>query len=114
MANKIDSYLKTKQERIFTSDDWQLLKDKLSILPLGLNQIELRILQTLKNKPEMTLTNLSAIIGMTRSSLQKDFETWLLRNNLIQIAEKGRMLTGKGQEYLKRYEEKEEESNQPF
>jgi Holliday junction resolvasome RuvABC ATP-dependent DNA helicase subunit len=83
-------------------------------LPLGLNQIELRILQTLKNKPEMTLTNLSAIIGMTRSSLQKDFETWLLRNNLIQIAEKGRMLTGKGQEYLKRYEEKEEESNQPF
>ena len=114
MANKIDSYLKTKEERIFTNQDWTLLKEKLSILPLGLNQIELRILQTLKNKPEMTLTNLSAIIGMTRSSLQKDFETWLLRNNLIQIAEKGRMLTGKGQEYLKRYEEKEEESNQPF
>ena len=114
MANKIDSYLKTKEDRIFTSDDWQLLKDKLSILPLGLNQIELRILQTLKSKPEMTLTNLSAIIGMTRSSLQKDFETWLLRNNLIQIAEKGRMLTAKGQEYLKRYEEKEQESNQPF
>ena len=114
MANKIDSYLKTKEERIFTNQDWTLLKEKLSILPLGLNQIELRILQTLKNKPEMTLTNLSAIIGMTRSSLQKDFETWLLRNNLIQIAEKGRMLTGKGQDYLKRYEEKEAESNQPF
>lgn len=114
MANKIDSYLKTKEERVFTSDDWNLLKEKLSILPLGLNQIELRILQTLKCKPEMTLTNLSAIVGMTRSSLQKDFETWLLRNNLIQIAEKGRMLTSKGQEYLKRYEEKEQESNQPF
>jgi Holliday junction resolvasome RuvABC ATP-dependent DNA helicase subunit len=114
MANKIDSYLKTKQERVFTNEDWQLLKDKLTILPLGLNQIELRILQTLKIKPEMTLTNLSAIIGMTRSSLQKDFETWLLRNDLIQIAEKGRMLTGRGQDYLKHYERKEQESNQPF
>jgi len=109
MANKIESYLKTKSENIFTKEDWKTLKQKLSILPLGLNQTELRVLQTLKAKTEMTLTNLSAVTGMTRSSLQKDFEIWLLKNNLIQIVEKGRMLTVKGHEYLKLYEEKKEE-----
>jgi len=109
MANKIENYLKTKDENVFTKNDWNILKQKLSILPLGLNQTELRVLQTLKSKTEMTLTNLSAITGMTRSSLQKDFEIWLLKNNLIQIVEKGRMLTVKGHEYLKLYEEKKEE-----
>lgn len=109
MANKIESYLKTKSENVFTKEDWKTLKQKLSILPLGLNQTELRVLQTLKAKTEMTLTNLSAVTGMTRSSLQKDFEIWLLKNNLIQIVEKGRMLTVKGHEYLKLYEEKKEE-----
>jgi Holliday junction resolvasome RuvABC ATP-dependent DNA helicase subunit len=114
MANRINSYLKTKDDNNFGFDDWQILKKKLAILPLGLTHIELKVMHALKNIHGMTLTNLSAITGMTRASLQRDFEIYLLKNNLIQIAEKGRMLTGKGHEYLKQHEESKREEEAPF
>lgn len=114
MANKIASYLRSKNDSDFTSSDWETLRKKLGILPLGITAIELRVMRALAQTQGMTLTNLAAITGMTRSSLQRDFEMYLLKNNLIQIAEKGRMLTVRGHEYLKRYEEQQMSEEQPF
>jgi len=114
MANKIASYLRGKNDSDFTNYDWDILRKKLGILPLGITAIELRVMRALAQSQGMTLTNLAAITGMTRSSLQRDFEIYLLKNNLIQIAEKGRMLTTRGHEYLKRYEEQQVSEEQPF
>lgn len=101
MANNINSYLKSKAKRTFTNEDWKALCSSLGILPLGLNRIELQILGILATKKESSLTSLSAKTGLTRECIQKDFELYLQKQNLMEITTAGRSLTSKGMQYLK-------------
>ena len=105
MANNMSSYLASKNRKNFTKADCEQLKDALSILPLGLSVIELQILQILKEKKESSLTRLSAKTGLTKGCLQRDFEIYLQKHDLMTISTNGRELTRKGQEYLKDYDE---------
>jgi Holliday junction resolvasome RuvABC ATP-dependent DNA helicase subunit len=100
MATKIQSYLKGR--KTFDKNDWESLRDLLSIYPLGLNAIEIQILRYLAQNAEGTsLTALSAKTGMSRESLQKDAELYLQRYNLMEIETTGRIITAHGLEYLK-------------
>lgn len=100
MANKIVSYL--KGEKLFFKEDWDKLKDTLSILPLGLNPMELQILRILAmNGDGTSLTCLSAKTGLTRTALQQDSELYLMKHNLLSVEVVGRQITAKGLEYLK-------------
>ena len=100
MANNMKTYLASKDSTHFTKKDWQFLKDRLGILPLGLSCIELQILRILEEQKESSLTRLSAKTGLTKSCLQRDFEIYLQKHDLMQISTNGRELTRKGQEYL--------------
>lgn len=100
MAGKIAAYLKGKLT--FVPQDWDKLREVLSIYPLGLNAIEIQILHYLaQNSTGTSLTGLSAKTGMSRESLQKDSELYLQKHNLMEIQTTGRMITAKGLEYLK-------------
>jgi Holliday junction resolvasome RuvABC ATP-dependent DNA helicase subunit len=100
MADKISSCASHKG--VFTRSDWNGLKHTLSIIPLGLNVIEVKILRCLHERPEgLPLTALSAQTGMSRDALQKNEELYLQRHGLMEITPRGRMLTGKGHDYLK-------------
>ena len=94
----------SQERKNFTKKDWVVLKDKLSILPLGLSVIELQILRILREKKESSLTRLSAKTGLTKGCLQRDFEIYLQKHDLMQISTNGRELTSKGQDYLKDYD----------
>ena len=100
MATKMLSYL--RGSKTFLKDDWEAMKEILSIAPLGLNSIELNILAYLDDKVTGTsLTCLSAKTGMSRESLRLDCEIYLQRHGLIEITQGGRMITPKGRLYLR-------------
>lgn len=101
LASDVKTYL--KGSKVFMREDWNNLKSILSILPLGLTALEVGIMRHLKANPDGTsLTCLSAKTGMSRDSLMKDGELYLQKHSLMEIAAgKGRLLTGKGLDYLK-------------
>ena len=101
MASDIRTYLCRKT--IFGKKDWGKLSDILSIKPLGLSPIEIDLLRFMQQRPDgSSLTNLAARSGLSRESIQKDYESFLQHCGLMEItAGKGRHLTAKGIEYLK-------------
>jgi Holliday junction resolvasome RuvABC ATP-dependent DNA helicase subunit len=102
-AAEVKTYL-GKSEGKFGMTDWIELKSILSIMPLGLNNTEITILRHLQESPDGTsLTCLAAKMGMSREALQRDGELYLQKHSLMSIeAGKGRVISGKGQEYLKK------------
>ena len=57
----------------------------IGVLPQGLNRIEWQLLDILKTQGSCTLATLSAKTGLSRSSIQKDHEMFLLRKGFINI-----------------------------
>lgn len=105
MATKMKTQLGTKTPDLrgdFTADDWTSLKTKLTIMPLGLLPLELRVLRLLGERRTMTLTTIAAALSMTPSSVRRDIETHLLKLGLMQIGQLSkRELTPQGQAYLR-------------
>jgi Holliday junction resolvasome RuvABC ATP-dependent DNA helicase subunit len=79
---------------------WGRIKSVLGILPLGLENTELQILKVLKERSICSLTNISAVTGLSSQALRAEFELYPLKHNLIEIAQGGRRLTKQGKEYL--------------
>ena len=101
MAGHIKTYLDGNSKKKFTLKDWELLRDEKSILPLGLLEKELEILSILGRKKETRLTELAAITCLSKGSIQKDYEMFLMKQGLMEIQPTGRSLTARGREYLK-------------
>lgn len=85
----------------FTTKDFIELSDQVGILPHGITYTEKQILQVLNNCGSATLTGLAAKIGMSKSSLQRDHELYLLNKNLMEIDGK-RKITSQGIELCKK------------
>jgi len=85
MANNMKTYLQAKKSKKFSNKDWLIMKDELGILPLGVNRIELIVLNALKQKKECSLTHLAAKTGLTPQCLRQDFEMYLQKMNLMEI-----------------------------
>lgn len=79
---------------------WGRIKSVLGILPLGLENTELQILKVLKDRTICSLTNISAVTGLSTQALRAEFELYPLKHNLMEIAQGGRRLTKQGREYL--------------
>ncbi len=79
---------------------WGRIKAVLGILPLGLENTELQILKVLKDRTVCSLTNISAVTGLSSQALRAEFELYPLKHNLMEIAQGGRRLTGHGRDYL--------------
>ena len=107
MAMNVRSYLAPRGTLRFGPRDWAYLKHHLAILPLGLSPIELQVLNYLDGRKNCSLTYLAAKTGLTKSCLQRDFEMYLQKHNLMEITTEGRGITAKGKKYLKSYEKDE-------
>jgi Holliday junction resolvasome RuvABC ATP-dependent DNA helicase subunit len=79
---------------------WNRIKGVLGILPLGLENTELQILKVLKDRTVCSLTNISAVTGLSSQALRAEFELYPLKHNLMEIAQGGRRLTKHGRDYL--------------
>ena len=101
MADNIKLYCDGNGCKHFGQKDWDILKYTLGILPCGLSKIELQVLRILARKKECSLTFLSANTGLTKECLQRDYELYLQKNNLMEISTAGRRITMDGTKYLK-------------
>jgi DNA polymerase III delta prime subunit len=88
-----------KNDPNFSIKDWQDLCYEVNINKNGLTNTEIQVLQALKQRGPSTLTMLSAITGMSRTSLQRDVETHLLKHNYLRI-DGTRQITGTGLQFL--------------
>lgn len=101
MAKDIKSFLAPLKRDTFTVDDWKQLQETLSINPLGLTPLEIKVMETLDNFPHSSLTRVSAKMMMTPGSVRQDLELYLLKHELMEINQAGRNLTPKGRDLIK-------------
>jgi len=99
MANDVINYCSQFNIDTFDIKAWNDMKKQLGIKPLGLNSMEIKVLQALNKNPHSRLLDLAAKTGMSATAVQKDAELHLLRNNLMKV-DNGRCLTMEGQKYL--------------
>lgn len=104
-AKQIELYCETKASREFGPKEWNDLCNKIGINESGLNNTEIQILRALKDRGDCSLNMLSAITGMSRSSLQRDAEIFLLQKNYMKI-EGARKLTAAGSKILESIQKK--------
>lgn len=101
LAQEVKRYQKMRGG-MFTKAHWQELCEIVGILPLGLSEMELSLLRVLKDRPEGTsLTRIGACLGLSKTSIQADLELYPAKMGLLEITTTGRVLTPKGQAYLK-------------
>ena len=96
----IQFYSKSRNISHFSMVEVKDLCDTLSILPEGCSQIEWRILNILRKEGRQSLQSLSARTGLSRNSIQKDHENYLLSKGYIEI-DGQRLITAKGCALLK-------------
>lgn len=99
-SKEISLYCGAKENNNFSLDNFKDLCDHVGILPFGITFTEKQILQTLVKCGSATLTGLAAKIGMSKTSLQRDHELYLLNKSLIEIDGK-RKITSHGLELCK-------------
>ena len=71
MANNMKTYLSAKNSKKFTNKDWAIMRDELGILPLGVNRIELIVLNALAMlaMPYLVWAMASGFVGDPRFDL---------------------------------------------
>ena len=91
----IQFYSVSRNVNHFSMTEIKDLCDTLGILPEGCTQIEWRILNILRKEGRQSLQGLSARTGLSRSSIQKDHENYLLSRGYMEI-DIQRVITAKG------------------
>jgi Holliday junction resolvasome RuvABC ATP-dependent DNA helicase subunit len=85
MGQAIDLYCQSKQNWDFGLKEWSELCRSINILPYGMNNTEYSVLKALVKRGPLSLQMLSSITGMSRSSLQKSVEEFLIKKDFIRI-----------------------------
>lgn len=107
MSMLIRNYLASRNKKHFSSADWEQFSYSYGINPMGLDEMEMFVLRVLaaRSKPA-TLTNLSAKTGLTKEALQRSVESYLQKNDLIEIMQgSGRVITDQGKKFLNQIDE---------
>jgi len=90
VSKDVIDFMFGKNEK-FTLEHWKQMCDALDILPLGISPGELHLLRLIAKNPDgITVGTISSKTGMTRSSLQRDGETFLIRHDLIRVGNQSR------------------------
>ena len=94
-CKEIMLYCETNNSKDFSKDDWGKMCKVLDIKALGLSNLEIEILNILKERGNCSLQMISAVTGMSRTAIQCDAEIYLLKRGLMKI-NGTREITGKG------------------
>lgn len=84
-SKEIVLYCESENQNTFDKQDYNNLTDLLGILPHGITCTEKQILEILSDRGSCKLQTLSAVTGLSPTSLRRDHEVYLLRKNFIQI-----------------------------
>lgn len=98
-SKEIVLYCESENKNTFDIDDYNSLVDLLGILPSGITCTEKQILDILADRGSCKLQTISAITGLSPTSLRRDHEVYLLRKNFIQI-DGERKITNNGKQLI--------------
>ena len=98
-AKELELWCAANDKKVFTIEDFGNFCKALGINPLGVNNIEKKVLAILRRDGQASLNELSAKTGLSRTALQRDVELYLMKKNLIKIDGK-RHITKDGSNYL--------------
>lgn len=84
-SKEIVLYCESENQNTFEFTDYSKLTDLLGILPHGITCTEKQILEILTERGSCKLQTLSAVTGLSPTSLRRDHEVYLLRKNFMQI-----------------------------
>ena len=99
-SKEIVLYCESENQNTFETSDYLQLTDLLGILPHGITCTEKQILEILSDRGSCKLQTLSAITGLSPTSLRRDHEVYLLRKNFMQI-DGDRKITNFGKSLIK-------------
>lgn len=99
LAKEVYKYCQVKNKTIFTEKDFADFCFVTGINPLGVNDIERKVLTILRREGQASLQELSAKTGLSRTALQRDVELHLMKLNFIKIDGK-RHITRAGSNYI--------------
>jgi len=99
-AKEIALYCGSKDNNNFGINNFKELCDTIGILPFGLTNTEKQVLEILNECGSVTLTGLSAKLGLSSTAVRQDHELYLLNKNLIEIDGK-RKITHNGRQVCK-------------
>ncbi len=101
LALKIQDWCNQSSISRISHAEWNKMKAHFNILPFGLTNTEVQILNALHKRGACSLQMLSAITGMSRQALQQEAENNLLRKGFMDIDGK-RKITNKGTKILEK------------
>lgn len=97
----IFQFMRSRHIQYLEKKHWDEMRALLNIMPLGIEEAELHVMKALKDFPSgCSLNNLAAKTGYTTGSIQREFESYLVKHGLMEIAQGGRRLLPKGHKYL--------------
>ena len=99
-SKEICLYCESENQNTFDVEDYYKLTDLLGILPHGITCTERQILEILDDRGSCKLQTLSAVTGLSPTSLRRDHEVYLLRKNFMQI-DGERKITNFGKNIIK-------------
>ena len=100
-ALEVRAYCEVYNQSTFGKEDWSKLCKLIGILPHGITNIELQVMQILRERGACTLQMISAVTGMSRTAIQRDAEIYLLKEGFVKIDGK-RTITDKGVKVLEK------------
>jgi Holliday junction resolvasome RuvABC ATP-dependent DNA helicase subunit len=100
-ALEVKAYCEVYKQSTFGEKDWAKLCKLIGILPHGITNIELQVMQILRERGACTLQMISAVTGMSRTAIQRDAEVYLLKEGFVKIDGK-RTITDKGVKVLEK------------
>lgn len=94
-AEDLKTFASAERLKKVDAEKWKQFCKVMGVNPLGLSNAEMSIVKILGSRGESSLTNIASITGFDRSVIQKDYESILVRKNLMEIDGK-RRLTANG------------------
>lgn len=104
---RVRDFANYEEKNVIDINDTKKALKALKIDENGLDEVDINYLQTIKNRfggGPVGLETVASAIGEETSNLDEVYEPYLLKIGLIDRTQKGRILTEKGKEYLKKHE----------
>jgi len=101
LSQNISRYCEMNKTEVFNNNAWNQIRDIFGIHAFGLKTQEVELLKIIKEDAPISLSNLAVKMGVNTSNIESEIEIRPRELGLIDNGGRGRILTDKGEKYLK-------------
>jgi len=101
LAEDIRRYCHTVKSDVLDASGWVALRDILDIHPMGLYSQEVELMKVIGESGPISCRNLALRLGVNEHNINAELEVRPRELDLVTSCSRGRILTAKGEEYLR-------------